>query len=72
MTNEEKIKQADTMLLAKLLLNTESGLVPKRYSCNELTCYFCKNDLCCYTEWLKRDYIEHYGDMEISGLRREF
>lgn len=72
MTNEEKIKQADIMMLAKLLLYAECGLIPKRYSCDEINCYFCKNDLCCYTEWLKKDYIEHRGDMEIGDYVENF
>lgn len=73
MTNEEKIKQSDTMMLAKLLRDVEAGcLVPKRYSCDEINCYFCKNDLCCYTEWLKIDYIEHHGDMKIGDYVENF
>ena len=65
MTNEEKIKQLDTMALAKFLRDAEECyLIPKRYSCNEFYCTFCKNNLCCYVEWLKKECIEDYGDME--------
>ena len=66
MTNEEKIKKSDTDMLAQLIMRIEHVHIPKKYACDEINCFFCKEDLCCYKEWLKKDYIEHNGDMKIT------
>ena len=55
MTNEEKIKQLKTDDLAKFIMTLEWGsVVPKKYRCGEVNCFFCKEDLPCYKEWLRK------------------
>lgn len=56
MTNEEKIKQLkDIDDLAKFIMTLEmASVVPKKYSCDEVNCMFCKDGLSCYKEWLKK------------------
>ena len=57
MTNEEKIRQMhDTDVLAKFIMTLEmASVVPKKYSCDEVNCMFCKDGLSCYKEWLRKE-----------------
>lgn len=55
MTILETIKGFDIEQMAKFLRDAEFRVVPKRYSCNALNCYECKDNLVCFKEWLEKE-----------------
>lgn len=56
MTILETIKGFDIEQMAKFLCDAQyHEIVPKKYSCNALNCYKCKDNLVCFKEWLEKE-----------------
>jgi hypothetical protein len=59
MTNYEAIKGMTEKEMARFLMIIDiNSSVPKLWSCNELNCINCKEDLSCYRDWLNKEVRE--------------
>lgn len=57
MTYFKAIRGMNEEKLAKFIMNLEVGIItiPKKYSCNEIYCINCKENLSCYKKWLESE-----------------
>lgn len=57
MTNYEKIKSLSIEEMADFLRQAEvSNFVPKKFICDSLSCFECKEGLDCFIVWLNEEY----------------
>lgn len=61
MTYFEAIKGMNEEALAKFIMGLETGMntIPKRYSCDEIYCINCKEQLSCYKRYLNQEVPDY-------------
>lgn len=61
MTYYEAIKGMSEEGLARFIMGLETGIntIPKKYSCNEINCFNCKERLICYKDYLNSEVVDY-------------